>query len=170
MFALMDVIGTFEKALRRSGFRDNGPIMGSQGRLYASGKKKIITIRPVKMSGKLAREIADTGGHVDPDAMREHIGDFFGKLVEELKRVAAEGNVPCELVFQGGGNIPIPLEARMILEGLGFNILFLNFGLREEESLTERKGDVSLKEYYAGLREDVGIFPENRLIRNILRE
>jgi len=159
MLVTMDVIGIFEKALRRSGFRDNGPVGGSMGRLHANGKKKIVTIRTIKVPGGVARDLAENGGVLPPYVMDDIIADFFKRLVAELRRVAAEGNVPCDLVFQGGGNIPIPPEVRRMLEEMGFTISFVTFGPEEEGNVVQIQGEASLGECF-GMDKFFPVQPE----------
>lgn len=127
MLVNFDLIGELENQLKKAGYRDSGPVAGSQGRIFAHNRRRVLTVRKMKVPKSAIDEVLKSGGQ-DQSVNEKILDNWCQDFIEDLKRIADEGNTPCDLVFQGGGTIPLPDWFRSAAEALGFQIRFIGPG------------------------------------------
>jgi len=153
MLVDFDLIPILEKELKRGGFRDAGPISGSQGRLYARKRRRIASVRSPRIPASAVNDITRHGGN-NPGLWEILLDEVLKKLMDDLIRIAEEGNTPCDLVFQGGGSIPLPDWFQREVEALGFRVVFL---IAEGERGRDHgsQASISLGQYLTELMEEM---------------
>ena len=144
-----DEIEILEKALAKRGYRKSAKIGKSGGRLHTPiGKERICTIG--KLPHKSVRGVRGVPG-LRPG---ETIVPDFDAIIRDLERLNREGNTPCDLVFQGGGTVPLPPELLEAARRLGFTIYVLSNGTSGENDWSRDDWGVrvvTLEEYLSRL-------------------
>ena len=95
---IIDISWALEDWLRANGWtRRLAPYpRGSAGRLFSKGNRRIIYVPYIPIKPSLGTSIT------------QQCDDFFRRLCDALTRLLQRGIAIGPIVFQGGGNIPIP--------------------------------------------------------------
>lgn len=147
---LYDLIGVFTGDLKKRGFRDSGPVMGRAGKLWSKDQKRIVTVGPLKISPQIARKCGNSPSQSHREFLREAMDAILRDLLKDLMRLSNERNTPVDLIFPGGGSVPLPDWFRGAVAEMGFRIFFLyddDEFPRESEGSSQDERSVTIGKY-----------------------